>query len=158
MLACLVGAGADAALLAFTTRLAAAGVPVAGALTLEGGRIMRLRLLPCGSEVVISQNLGPGAGGCRLDAGALEAVVARVDAQRAGAGLLVINRFGRSEAEGRGFRALIGAAVMDEIPVLAVTSPAYLPAFHEFAGGMAQVLPADGTALDAWWLGVSNRA
>ena len=73
---------------------------------------MDVRVLPNGPMIRISQNLGRAARGCRLDAGALEAAV--VMAERgiaAGADLLIVNKFGKQEAEGHGFRALIAEAL-----------------------------------------------
>lgn len=159
MLAFLTDPDADAAMHAFAAALAADGVRLAGALRVPGdpgttGREMRLRLLGDGAEVIISQNLGPGAQGCRLDAAALEDVVARAGVAMASARLLIVNRFGRSEAEGRGFRTLIGQAVSDERPVLLALRPAFLGAFHDFVGDMGTELPADPAALRHWWDGL----
>ncbi len=163
MLAYLTQPEADDAMLAFAGTLAAAGVRLAGALSLparpgDTRRQMRLRLLENGAEVIISQNLGPGAQGCRLDAAALEDVVAQVGRAMDLAQVLIVNRFGRSEAEGRGFRALIGQAVADERPVLLALRPAFLAAFHDFAGDMGTELPADPAALRHWWNGLHAAA
>ena len=55
----------------------------------------------------ISQDRGKWARGCRLDAGSLELAVAQVaSALDVGADLMIINKFGKHEAEGRGFRAV----------------------------------------------------
>ena len=66
---------------------------------------MDVLVLPDGPVVRISQNLGVNARGCRLDTSALETAVAQVAARLdERTDLLIINKFGRHEAEGRGFR------------------------------------------------------
>jgi len=162
MLAYCLGRDADPALAAFAARLAAAGVPVAGALAMTHsgarGRQMRLVLLPGGADVMISQDLGPGASGCRLDPGALENAVQRVEARLPGAQLLIINRFGRTEAEGRGFRTLIGTALAEGVPVLTTLNPKWLADFRAFADGMETELPPDPAALLDWWQNLDHGA
>lgn len=167
MLAYCLGADADAALAIFAARLATAGVPVAGALAAtrtdgQGrhaqGRQMDLRLLPGGGQTRISQDLGPGASGCRLDPGALENAVQRVAAALPGARLLIVNRFGRTEAEGRGFRTLIGTALAEGVPVLTTLNPKWLADFRAFAQGMETELPPDPAALLDWWQNLDHWA
>ena len=73
---------------------------------------MDLMILPDGPALRISQDRGKWARGCRLDAGSLELAVAKVAAALdVGADLMIINKFGKHEAEGRGFRTVIGAAL-----------------------------------------------
>jgi len=121
--------------------------------SVAGTRVMELRLLPSGGLLRISQDLGPAAQGCRLDADALEAAVMATEAALAAApaDLLVVNRFGRLEAEGRGFAALIGTALEAGVPVIVGLSPKFRPLFEAFAGDLAEWLPADPAALLAWW-------
>lgn len=65
---------------------------------------MDLTVLPNGPTFRISRNRGNEARGCRLDAGSLETAVAHVAASvDTGADLLILNKFGRHEAEGRVF-------------------------------------------------------
>lgn len=162
MLAYCLGADADAALAALAARLQAAGVPLAGALAVTRstaqGRQMHLTLLPDGAQIQISQDLGPGATGCRLDPGALETAVQRVEGALPGARLLIINRFGRTEAEGRGFRALIGTALADGVPVLTTLNPKWLADFRAFAEGMETELPPDPAVLHDWWQNLAHRS
>jgi len=127
-------------------RLAAAGVPLGGAVQVnKAGRggcagEMRLSLLGLGEERVISQQLGAGAGGCRLDSGALELAVARMADSLPGARLVVFNKFGKQEATGRGVRPLIAEAVERDLPVLLAVSPEVEEAFHDFAGDLVERL------------------
>lgn len=111
-----------------------------------------LRLLPDGPVIRITQDLGTGSAACRLDAGALEEVAglaaARLSAQ--GGDLVVLNKFGLSEAEGRGFRALIAEALGRGLPVLLGLPEVHRAAFDRFADGMATDLPPDEAAILAW--------
>lgn len=112
---------------------------------------MDLILLPDGPAFRISQDRGAWARGCRLDAHALALAAARVAATLdPGADLLIINKFGKHEAEGRGFRDVIAAAVTLDIPVLVGLGPLNREAFDLFAGGTAVELPADVATLSAW--------
>ncbi|MEQ8903471.1 MAG: DUF2478 domain-containing protein [Roseovarius sp.] len=155
------GRGAKDRLLATVVeRLHAEGLRIAGAVRAvapgaEAGHCdSALRLLPEGPVVDITQNLGTGSAACRMDSGALELAVAgateRLKTQ--GADLVVVNKFGISEAEGRGFRTLIAEALGRHLPVLIGVSDVHREAFDRFAGGMAVALPADEDAVLAWCL------
>ncbi|GKY89977.1 DUF2478 domain-containing protein [Sinisalibacter aestuarii] len=112
-----------------------------------------LRVLPEGPVIRISQDLGAGAVGCRLDPGALETAVGIVeDRLSRGADMLIVNRFGKQEAEGRGFRSAIAEALAHDIPVLVGMTPLNLAAFQEFTGGLAEALPPDIAELEDWAL------
>ncbi|MDA3888134.1 MAG: DUF2478 domain-containing protein [Allgaiera sp.] len=148
----------DRLLVGVAARLIEDGVRVAGALrdigpSGESGHCeTALRLLPEGPVVRITQDLGAGSAACRMDAGALETAVAlaTTDLAANGADLVVLNKFGISEAEGRGFRALIGEAVANGVPVLVGLSDAHRAAFGRFADGMAIDLPPSEDAVLAW--------
>ncbi|GKY87885.1 DUF2478 domain-containing protein [Sinisalibacter aestuarii] len=111
-----------------------------------------LWLLPDGPVVRITQDLGTGSSACRMDAGALEDGVgisaARLSAE--GADLIVLNKFGLSEAEGRGFRALIAEALGRGVPVLTGLTDTHRSAFERFAGGIETTLPPDEAAILDW--------
>jgi nucleoside-triphosphatase THEP1 len=147
----------DRLLSAAAERLRAAGLRLAGAVQynvdLPGRRLceMDLHALDGAGVVRISQHLGPGARGCRIDAGALEAAAALAErALAAGADLLIVNKFGKQEAEGRGFRPVIGAALAAGVPVLTAVKGGNRPAFDAFADGMAEAVPPDLEAILAW--------
>lgn len=121
------------------------GVKIAGAVQVNKGEgrncPMDLHVLGGAQVVCISQDLGPLAQGCRLDPDGLERAVGLVEAQlHAGAALLIVNRFGKQEAEGRGFRPLIGQALAADIPVIIAVADAYLAPFESFAEGLGQRL------------------
>jgi uncharacterized protein DUF2478 len=114
---------------------------------------MDLRVLPAGPEIRITQRLGKGAQSCRLDPAGIESAVAAVEATGTqGANILIVNKFGPQEAEGRGFCAAIGAAMADDVPVLVGVSQGTRAAFESFAGGMAKPLPANARAIREWAL------
>ena len=107
---------------------------------------MDLHILTGVDVVRISQNLGALSKGCRLDPAGLEQAVGLVtQALEARADLLpdllILNKFGKQEAEGRGFRPLIGQALAAGIPVLTAVNAGNQAAFDLFAEGMGVALP-----------------
>ncbi len=114
---------------------------------------MDVKVLPDGPVVRISQSLGSASKGCRLDPNALETTVGHVETRLAeGADVLLINKFGKHEAEGRGFRAVIAEAVSRGIPILVGLNDLNRPAFETFTGGVAQRLSPDLESLESWLL------
>lgn len=104
-----------------------------------------------GVRHVISQPLGSGASGCRLDPQALAALCGELEAQCArGVDLVVLNRFGKGESQGHGFRAAIERALLAGVPVLTAVHDTYLPDWLDFAGGDAARLAASRGEIDAW--------
>jgi hypothetical protein len=75
-------------------------------------------LVHSGEELQLFQNLGSGATGCRLDVGRLLDAGTRVaGAIEAGADVVIVNRFGRQECEGKGLSYLVERALsgLDQI-------------------------------------------
>ena len=135
--------------------LAARGLRLGGAVQVNsgGGGNCSMELSVLGTDAApirISQALGPGSQGCRLDPDALERAVALALSALAGADLVLVNKFGKQESLGRGFRELIAESLGQGIPVLTAVAPDYLPAFLDFTGGEATLLDWD-TAAD-WCL------
>jgi hypothetical protein len=137
--------------------LAARGLRCCGTVQINSARAdagpcdMDVRVLPDVAILRISQDLGPQARGCRLDPAALETAVGLVAAGlSSGADLLIVNKFGKHEAEGRGFRDVIAEAVAMDIPVLVGLNVLNRPAFEAFAEGTAIKLPPEPAALMAW--------
>ena len=119
---------------------------------------MDVMVLPKGPSLRISQDLGKASKGCRLDPAALEAAVGMV-ASCIGPQLdiLIINKFGKHEAEGRGFRSVIADAIACDVPVLVGVNSINLEAFHRFAGVEVTMLePSEGSLL-AWVRKASGR-
>lgn len=115
-------------------------------------------MLHSGEQVRLFQDLGPGARGCKLDVGQLLDAGTRVaDAIDAGADLVIINRFGKQEREGKGLAYLIERALSGDIPVVIAVPSHRFEEWIAFADGMSVKLPCSREALDAWWLKVSSR-
>ena len=72
--------------------------------------------------------------------------------------LLVVNKFGKHEADGRGFRPVIGEALSRGIPVLAGVNGMNEAAFVEFTEGLGQRLDGTPEALEAWFSGIEQAA
>lgn len=112
---------------------------------------MKVRVLPGGPVIQITQELGTGSDACRIDPGAIADAVAAVESGKiGGADLFILNKFGPEEAEGRGFCQAIAAALDKGVPVLVGVGAANRAAFDSFAGGLAAALPADMQALLDW--------
>ncbi|CUA89361.1 Protein of unknown function (DUF2478) [Chelatococcus sambhunathii] len=115
---------------------------------------MALEDLATGRLVPISEQRGRGARGCRLDAQGL-ATSAGLAAAAIGSDrvdLVILNKFGKAEAEGRGLRDEFGLAVGRGLPTLTAVGEALLPAWRSFAGEDWQVLEPSLEALEAWCL------
>lgn len=111
---------------------------------------MELVVLPDGPVFRVNQDRGEAARGCRLDGGALEEAVVEVAARLAGAEALVVNKFGKLEAQGRGYVPLIVAALERDLPVLVGVNGLNLPDLLTFCDGMAQVLPPEPNVVADW--------
>lgn len=158
------GRGAADRLLAdLAVQLIARNVPLAGVVQINRetrpDRLcdMDLQVLGHDHHVRISQNLGAHARGCRLDPIGLETAVGLVEADLArGPALVILNKFGKAELEGRGFRNVIGKALSDGVPVLTAVNKSNLAGFLEFTGGMGEEQSLDIEALLAWCEGIAG--
>lgn len=137
--------------------LAKRGFRLAGAIqhnTEDGDRCrcdMILEDLASGRRVDISERRGPEARGCRLDSFALESVVGAVMASlETLPDLLVVNRFGKREAGGHGFRSAIEAALAADIAILVAVGPENRPAWDDFAAGFDTRLDTNVAAVLGW--------
>ncbi len=152
------GRGVADALLAETARRLlslrwrVAGVVQINRETARDGRCdMDLMVLDHDHVVRISQDLGPHARGCRLDTAGLEQAVGLVEQALARAPqLLIVNKFGKSEIEGRGFRHAIGLALAEGVPVLTAVNASNLDGFIAFSEGLAEPVAPDGDAILDW--------
>lgn len=103
---------------------------------------MEVEILPGGERLLISEDRGSGARGCRLDPGLLLGALAQAQARLdAGADLLILNRFGKLEAEGSGGRDLMTDAVAQAVPVVVAVPWRNIDAFRSFAGDFAAEMP-----------------
>jgi len=115
-------------------------------------------LVHTGEKLPLLQDLSFGcAAGCRLDVERLLEAGARIaDAIAAGADIVIINRFGRQERDGKGLSYLIERALDADIPVVVAVPHHRFADWIRFACGMSVKLACDRGALDAWWRAVSQ--
>jgi nucleoside-triphosphatase THEP1 len=106
---------------------------------------MMLEDLASGTEIAISEDRGAMARGCHLDVSELlrGTALAR-QALDAGADLLIINKFGKTEGEGGGFRPLIAEALMRGTPVLIAVPWRNIDGWRLFAGDLGEEIVLDG--------------
>ena len=144
------GAAADRALRGVVCRLEAAGLRLAGIVQRDDPRAGRARCdmvleeLSTGEAILISQDRGPHARGCRLVVGellrAMQIVAAALDRS---ADFLILNKFGKTEAEGGGLRDLIVQAVERDVPVLVAVPYRNLDNWRAFAGDLSREIHID---------------
>lgn len=136
---------ADRALRRVVRQLKAMGLRLAGVVQRDDPRAgrgdcdMSLEDLTSGETIAISRDRGPHARGCRLDVGELlraTQMVAAALKQRPD--VLVLNKFGKMEAEGGGFRELMAEAVATSIPVFIAVPYRNLDQWRIFAGDLAR--------------------
>ncbi|WP_213773143.1 DUF2478 domain-containing protein [Bradyrhizobium sp. dw_78] len=115
-------------------------------------------LVHTGEELQLFQDLGSCATGCRLDVGQLLDAGSQVaSAIDQGADLVIVNRFGRQEREGKGLSYLIERALSADIPVVIAVPDNRFADWIKFADGMSVKLRCSREALNAWWDAVSAR-
>lgn len=139
-------------------RLQAQGVRVTGLVQANVERAdrpwcdMEITVLPDGPRLRINDDRGALAKGCRLNHGALEEAVFALMQRLGGAEVLVINKFGKQEGEGKGCVPALVAALDQGLPVVIGVNALNLPAFQAFAGDLAQALPTEPAAALQWCL------
>lgn len=153
----------DLLLFRLAKTLASEGYQTAGTVQVNTERAgcacdMDVMVLPAGPSLRISQDLGKASKGCRLDPAALESAVGMV-ASRIGpqVDVLIINKFGKHEAEGRGFRTVIAEAIACDVPVLVGVNAINLEAFQRFVGEEVTALEPSESALLEWVRRASAR-
>lgn len=154
----------DTLLLEVEKALSEQGKQVQGALQtrgLDNGEChcadMDLQVIGSDRSFRISQSLGRESRGCRLHTGNLAECAAFLEQNLSSdTDLLILNRFGRGESEGQGFRDLISAAITSGVPVLTALRPAYVEAWAAFGAEMACELPIDRSAVLDWFKSVQG--
>lgn len=95
---------------------------------------------------------------CALDASVLVGTSGVMrDAIQAGADLIVFDKFGVEEQNGRGLSDEIFMAISDGIPLLISVPEPALEIWTDRTGGMGSLLPADVDALECWWDGATGK-
>jgi nucleoside-triphosphatase THEP1 len=114
---------------------------------------MVLHDLASGTLVRISEDRGRGARGCHLDhASFISAVELTARSLDRGADFLIVNKFGKREVEGGGYRCVIERALECHIPVLVAVRLEYEPALHAYAGSLFAPLSLDAVQVRTWCL------
>lgn len=146
----------DALLEDFAADVAASGIVVSG--VIQNGRCadrrgLTCRLLPSGRTVRLSQELGPLSTACSLDAARLIDAGAAVDPDLLppGTGLVIFNRFGKLEEQGRGFRDHIANLALQGIPLIIAVAESRFESWNRYVGGLSVKLPCRRSAVDRWW-------
>lgn len=111
---------------------------------------MDVLVLPAGPMMRISQSLGREARGCRLNPEALETAVGLVQGSLPTSDCLIVNKFGKHEADGRGFRPVVAEALALDLPVLVGLNALNAAAFLTFCDGLAEELIPDHDAILSW--------
>lgn len=148
----------DALLNQFVADLAGRGARIVG--LIQGGHRnhapqLSAMLVHSGEDVELFQDLGSYAEGCRLDIGALTRAGQEIaTALDGGADLLVINRFGKQEREGKGLLYLIDRALSADVPVLVAVPDHCFATWVRFAEGMSVKIPPTRLGLESWWRSV----
>jgi hypothetical protein len=124
----------------------------------DNGCDMKVRVLPDGPVIRITQSLGKGSDACRLDPSAIVTAVSTVEnSDLTGADLFILNKFGPEEAAGRGFRTVIGAALEQGIPVLVGVGASSRDAFDTFVDGLAVTVSPDEDAIQDWCIAAMSK-
>ncbi len=126
----------------------------------EAGRQISMSALDLmtGHRISLCQPLGSGAMACKLDAGGLaEAAIAVADAISAEVDLIVINKFSKQEATGRGLRSEFADAILSGIPLLTAVPEKCFEAWVAFTGDRGTTLHCAPHVVSAWWNELSAR-
>lgn len=97
------------------------------------------------------EDRGRGAATCHLDGkGALSASEAVQQDIAKGCDLVVLSKFGRLEAAGKGLWGAFNAVMEGSIPLLTSVSPSVAEEWKRFAAPGFATLQADAAEIDAW--------
>jgi nucleoside-triphosphatase THEP1 len=159
----------DRLLLEFTEDLHRSGVRTAGLVQLDNGtdqsddHAVRTVVLSTREVIPVAHQRNLAATGCGLDCGKLASIAKMIKAAiQEGADLVVINRFGKLEAVGKGLIELIQQAADADIPLLIAVPEHRFAGWIRYSAGMSVRLPCRRAALDRWWgsvaMGPSSRS
>jgi nucleoside-triphosphatase THEP1 len=150
----------DAVLREFAAKLNARGLRAVGMVQAGACADSSLSavMVHSGEMLLLARDFDPNAKGCSLDLGRLQSAGERVaDAMADGADLVIVNRFGKREQNGKGLGHLIDKALGADIPVVIAVGSHRFDDWIKFVGGMTVKLPCQREALDSWWPAISAR-
>lgn len=111
--------------------------------------------LASGQRTLLFEDRGAGARGCRLDVAALLEASMKVESSLdRDPALLVLNKFGKVEAEGGGMCALMANALERGIPAIIGVPERNLNAWRRFAGEFSTEISDDVAQIRAWLAGL----
>jgi hypothetical protein len=152
----------DRLLLDFTEDLRRSGVRTAGLVQLDSwtgqfdDRAVRTVVLSTREVIPVAHQPNLAARGCGLDCRKLASIAKMIEAAiQEGADVVVINRFGKLEATGKGLIELIQQAAAADIPVLIAVPEHRFAEWIKYSAGMSVRLPCRRAALDRWWQSVA---
>jgi len=133
----------------------AAGVRVAGLLaenrhTAGECSAAFLHDIATGRRFSIELDAAPGGSICHLDPAGLDAACAQLLPGIAGADLVVLSKFGKTEAAGAGLRPAFAAVIAAGTPLLTTVSDKHAEAWAAFAPDALRLEP-DADAVRDWW-------
>ncbi|WP_315700733.1 MULTISPECIES: DUF2478 domain-containing protein [unclassified Bradyrhizobium] len=147
----------------FAARLSATGLRVVGVVESAADhdhpcKSMVLRSLDDDRVFSISQDLGPGSQACSLAPEGLALACAAVQEQIArGTDIVILSKFGKQEAMGRGLSDAFGTAIAAGVPIITSVSPALMSEWRNFAGEFGQCVQAEIAQRPGWLEGWSGR-
>ena len=109
-----------------------------------------LRDIASGTQFSIYLQDAPRGTSCDLDEGGIDAACRQLLPQIPGCDLLIMSKFGKSEAGGGGLAPAFEAAIKAHKPILTSVSELHLTAWRALAPKAAD-LPCDGSAVRRWW-------
>jgi len=119
---------------------------------------MIVPIVHTGEKLSLFQDLRSWVDGCRMDVGQLVQAAGQIaDAIDQGADIVIVNRFGRQEREGKGLAHLIERALSVDIPVVIAVPSHRFADWIKFVDGMSVKLHCNRDSLDAWWNALSSR-
>ncbi len=114
-------------------------------------------IIPSNERVELFQR-DQSFGRSRIDMQTFARVGARIASEfDIGADVLIVNRFGRQEQQGRGLSALIDRAGSADVPVVVAVPTHRFLDWIRFADGMSVKLSCDDRSLQIWWNTISRR-
>jgi len=152
----------DGVLLDFVANVKAAGLRPVGLVQFghhnAGAAELAAMMIHSGERVELFQPASTYLRGRRLDLDKLAlARAAMTEAVNRGADVLIVNRFGRQEQQGRGLARLIEHALAADVPVLIPVPEFRFDDWIAYVEGMCVKLPCERAALQTWWNGLSHR-
>jgi nucleoside-triphosphatase THEP1 len=112
---------------------------------------MEVEELASGIVLRLSEDRGKEARGCRLDRGALSEAGVLISASLKRE-LVILNKFGKLEAEGRGLRDTLADAVQLGVPIVVGVPYRNIEQWRVFTGGLAEECPLGSSRLHEWLL------